>query len=883
MGRKAKAREQAKGTTDLERAPEVKTPAPGAPARQAEAAVLPLTGGVLDTALVAGACITLALVGWWFKLDVNRVFDVPKALALKVGGGGIFLVWLLYGSFGRGYPWRSMKLFAAPVFALLGVLAFSTLLSIDPWMSLYGVYERQFGFQGLLACVGLFVVTATCLRTTRGAVLGLTVLLAVAGVIGAYAYVQSQGLDPYGFKQPLNKVYATLGNATFAGNALALVFPVSLTLAGVATARVLPFGANREAVGLAGPLLWLMGLGGAIALLVGPAAAVAGSQAMALGEKQLLFKAGIAVLLLGLAAFGATGSFGPESTRGETERGRRMADALAAGVISGLVLAIGAGLIATRTRGAWVGTGVAIVAGLLLLPAIFRDAPERQRWARIVCWGSLALVLAGFVTFMVVQPEHLYARTIRSIPHAFDPDHKVYGQGQGTRRYLWTESPRVLFNHEQTLERLDQDRVDRLKNSGKTEVTAEEPSLFRRGAVLLFGIGIETYRYAFMSHKSKELEALDPMTNHDNPHNNYLYILASCGFLGLAAYLWLLWRLLITSWRHFRSDEHTPAQRALAFGVVTSFFSYSVYSIAGFDSVASSVFLYFLLGSAAVLFAPSNDEPRRPVLLQARRHWAEWRKLSLPTEPSTPAAIGVAVIAGAILAHTVVAALQVHEAEQVFVSRGSGRNTLDDRVASIKKAIEINPRESFYWQTLGSTYADAARQYREGAARAQQQGKSDDAQVYSSRAREYFKLAEEALHRALDHAWAPENIFISMFQLYYGWQQTAEAERALSRALEHSPHLGPVRANLAVLKLENRQAYDEALADCLWVLEVEPGNATALRTCGRAYQKLGDLEKARSYLTRAKARAPKDPVVQRYLDELDKAEQAKNATTAAAG
>ncbi|CAN0592847.1 unnamed protein product, partial [Laminaria digitata] len=107
-------------------------------------------------ALFTVVLITVALVAVWFKLDVNRVFDVPKALALKVGGGGSFLIWLIYGLFGPGFSWRSFKLFAGPIFALTGVVVISTFLSLDVPTSVYGVYERQFGLPGLLARVGLY-------------------------------------------------------------------------------------------------------------------------------------------------------------------------------------------------------------------------------------------------------------------------------------------------------------------------------------------------------------------------------------------------------------------------------------------------------------------------------------------------------------------------------------------------------------------------------------------------------------------------------------------------------------------------------------------------------------------------------------------------------
>ncbi|NJK90106.1 MAG: hypothetical protein HC923_12445 [Myxococcales bacterium] len=113
---------------------------------------------------------------------------------------------------------------------------------------------------------------------------------------------------------------------------------------------------------------------------------------------------------------------------------------------------------------------------------------------------------------------------------------------------------------------------------------------------------------------------MDKMTNHDNPHNNYLYLLASIGVVGLAAYLWLLLRLLRVSFGAFRDPSRPLSDRAISFGIVTSFFSYAFYSIAGFDSIACSVFLFFMLGAASVLFQPNGDtEPERLSTAWARR------------------------------------------------------------------------------------------------------------------------------------------------------------------------------------------------------------------------------------------------------------------------
>jgi len=841
---------------------------------------------VVDFAMVALAAITVALVALWFSLDVNRVFDVPKALALKTGGCLAFLLWLGRGLTEQGgFAWGSLRLYIAPVATLVIAVAVSTLFSIDPWMSTVGVYERQFGLQGILACAGLFVVTASCLKSKRAAVVALSVLVLIGAIVSAHALLQSQGLDPWGFfRKPHNKVYATLGNATFAGNSLALIFPVSLMLGLVGSALGLSESRRERHSGATLAGAWVLGLVVALLVVWLPARVAMGSE---LGEEraQTWFKLGAGLLVVLAAALWLVGSYGARSLQAESEGGRAMADAMLAGLILGSALMILPGLYTTRTRGAWVGTAVALTGMSFLVPLLFRELPELYSRVRRAVFSTYAACFGFALLFVfVLKPDHVISMTVKSIPYAFMPEQAVYGQGQGTRPYLWGESPRVLLNHGATLERVAKDRAEYAQNvpeSMRAPSFSQSdwlPTGLRKILVWPFGIGIETYRYAFMSHKSKVLEALDPMTNHDNPHNNYLYVLASCGLFGLFAYCWLLWRLLSTAWRRFRDPERDRADRAVAFGVVCSFFSYSIYSIAGFDSVACSVFLYFLLGAAATFLSPTEGEGRRSILVGALEHWRAFRGDARPVDPPNPLVLtAVAVALGAPLLMTISSASTIYEAETVFVAKGA--RTFEDKVRALEDAIVLNPNESFYRQSLGNTFADAARQYRQMAVRFQQQGKTEDAQAAQQQAKDYLKRGEQALYSALNHAWAPENIFISIFQIHYGWSNNDGAEQALERALEHSPHLGPVRANLAVLKL-GRGGDEAALADALWVLDIDPSNVYALRTAGRSYFKLGEHDKARHYLDRAKAAAPGDGTVSAYLRELDDAVAAKSSTQA---
>ncbi len=859
----------------------------------------PLFAGAFEALMfvaAAGVMIATALI---FSRYVNRVFDVPKATTLKIGGGLTFIAWLLNGTFGPGYHWRSASLFIGPVFALLAAVGMSTLVSIDPITSEVGVYERQFGFQGYLACAALFCVVSTTLVSRRGAYLALGSLVVVGGLIGTYSLHQRVGLDPLGFfSAPHNKVYSFLGNATFAGNALALIFPLSLLMAVVAVAETLRDDRESDGSGSkASTLKTSSGRGtggsGLETILLGAAIVLSLQLATLLlqvavpsmwaswspeARSNVYGLFALASLVL-MARWAILGSQGLPSFRPAAVLDLRRFDRLLAGGLMACAIGIIIGLVCSRTRGAWVGSATAVVVGLVLLPGLLRQRPELRRRVAATCWTILGVLVVGGGLWASLS-EDLYARTIRSIPAAFDSSRTDFGKGQGTRPHLWAESIRVLTRHEETLSRLDEDRREyreradpKLLGDVPLQSVPPEPWAkvgWRRNVQWLFGIGIETYRYAFMSHKSLRLESLDPMTNHDNPHNNYLYLLASLGIAGLAAYLWLLWRLLRSSWVRFRRDDDDLPQRALAFGVLMSFFSYAVYSLAGFDSVVCSVFLYFLLGATAVLYEPSLGTPRQtiPEAMAGRPGMAVVGR---------PLAVVGVLLLIVLSGRTIISAYTVDRADRAFVGDPTVRPTLEGRIEAIENAITINPHESYYRQSLGSMLSRMSVSHLRAAVEAQKQGNDRIAQAHMQKADDTIARANAVLASALNHAWAPENIFITAFQLEYQRQSFDEARRALLRALDHSPHLGAVRSNLALLEFK---AGDDqaALSDCRWAIEAKSNDPLAHRVCGQVFLKQGRLDKAERHLRRAAKIQPSDPVTKAYMARL---EQARASTTGA--
>jgi tetratricopeptide (TPR) repeat protein len=847
--------------------------------RKAKAEAAPLFESWVEALLAVGALMTVTAVAVVFDRYVNRVFDVPKAFALKTGGGLIGIAWVVFALWGPGVRWRSLRLFGGPVLALLAAVGVSTALAFDPATAFNGVYERQFGFQGYLACAGLFAVASTAFQTRRAAVVGFGFVAFASGAVGTYAMLQGYGVDPFHFfEAPNDKVYSFLGNPTFAGNALALAFPLSLVLAGLAVARVARPGTDggspagglvMAGVGLAVTLLLQIGAG----WLVGARAVEVpvGSDELAGYGRQ--YGAVLGLSLASVAGAAALGNHGPAFLRIRSPDGRRAADGFVAGSLVAAVFGILLGLFHTRTRGAWVGSAVSVVGLFVLFPQIFRHghpARGRIRWVSYGLLAGLALVSAGWLSVS----DGLAARTLRSVVADLNPYREDCGKGQCTRPLLWMESPRVLLDHDETLARLDADREDYNQRTQPGVVPGlplrEElkpvSAPWRTAKVWLFGIGIENYRYAFMSHKSKRLEELDPMTNHDNPHNNYLYLLASLGIVGLSAYLWLVGKAIWVSFRRtlgFGDASESDAdagfdRRAVSLGVLASFFSYAVYSIAGFDSVLCSVFLFFLLGTAAVFFEPNRTEPRR----------------RLPFSASARASVGVAGLATLVLvpllAATVVEASVVYRADHVFVGGDDAlsRRSLDASIRDAKEAIQLHRDESFYRQRLGELYRGKALRTFQRARALQSKGDREKASQLAERGREAVAQAEVALASALHRAWAPENVYITLYQLHARLGRTEEAMQALERALRHSPHLGPVRVSLAQLQLR-AGAVEEAWRNARWALDVDSRDPTAQRIYGRAYALLGNPEHARIHLEKALQLRPDDAIAKRYLKELE--------------
>lgn len=174
--------------------------------------------------LAAGPSVPLLFSPWHYN-----AFELPKAISARVLSG-LALLLLAYTSKGGGPRGRWLRRPAGPALTLAGALLAATVFSVDPRLSLWGSYDRQFGFLTWLAPLGLFLAALTALQTPERQRLLLRVLVWSSGPIVLYGVVQALGADPFAWDSDgASAVLGTMGRSNFLGGYLVLIIPLTAT------------------------------------------------------------------------------------------------------------------------------------------------------------------------------------------------------------------------------------------------------------------------------------------------------------------------------------------------------------------------------------------------------------------------------------------------------------------------------------------------------------------------------------------------------------------------------------------------------------------------------------------------------------------------------
>jgi tetratricopeptide (TPR) repeat protein/O-antigen ligase len=704
-------------------------------------------------------CWLAALVSTplYFNIFSSRIFEPDKIALLRslalVAAGLVIFDRVILRVPGNRVELRNPVTWA--VAALVGVYILSTALSVAPYVSLLGSYQR---LQGVYSLLSYLVIGATILLYLRepGQVRRLAFFLITTSVpVSLYGILQHFGLDPVGWKGDVRfRVSSTLGNPIFLAAYLIFVVPVALSrLYGLLSEVRSRENDKKEALSvgrlavvaglltLQNVVLYLVLLG-ELSYLRTPLAGQGGLPP--LGPWWLMPAAVAFFLGCGWLANQLTGS------------GRQWTRASALGTALALALMLSATFL-SQSRGPWLGLG----AGLFVWAGVMLLLRGRKRLALAALW--LAVVF-GMLLAILNLPNSPLA-PLRSLPY-------VGRLGQLAETQTGTGKVRLLIWQ------------------GALELSFREPLR------TFIGYGPDTMFYVFGRVYPPELAHYEARNaTPDRAHNALLDAQVNTGVAGLLSLLGLFAAAGFTFVRGLRSLAD-GAEKLLLVGLGSALASHFVEIQTGIQVAAT--WLYFFAYTAmmarlvyggfegvAAVVKPAGQGRRSPSVAAQRRQvkgrlLAGWIWI---------VALAMALGVGWLIWYTNVRPIIADMYLQLGQGIAAGGRR-DIALMAYVRASEMAPDQGYYRFAVAGGAIDMAQRARSDAERDRYFAMAKDALLEAVRVEPLNTDHPANLSRLL-RLWGESRKDPAMLQEAVGWAQ---------EALQLSPNSAQLWDELAIAK-----------------------------------------------------------------------------------
>lgn len=312
----------------------------------------------------------------------------------------------------------------------------------------------------------------------------------------------------------------------------------------------------------------------------------------------------------------------------------------------------------------------------------------------------------------------------------------------------------------------------------------------------LFGIGIESFRRGFMQYKPLELSQLEPNVNYDDPHNNFLGVLAKVGIVGFIFYLWIFISAAGMLYKMLKSVD-SEKDKLLILGMAAALAAYATNLITIFDMLPSLMLFYAFLG----LIIASYNIFVKPSIVTAsyERETKPW--LNLSSLVAWAVLLVFALYNGYYYINAWAAEenfrkglgnLQYYETNKGSTSATQNLQIIESSLYYLNQAMKYNPHESYY----AINYMRAASDFWD--------------LTYTSSSTQANNVVATALAKAQQYessTWAPENLYATMGNVYAKLGGIDEAIKAFQEAVNWDHQFYSARMNLAILLTNRAQNY----------------------------------------------------------------------------
>lgn len=562
-----------------------------------------------DKILETGWLLAVIITPLFFNVYSSRVFEPDKLTTLRTLALIMAAVWLVKyiekrssGPYEIGISWRTPLVF--PTLFTIIVYILTTVLSVTPWVSFLGSYQRLQGTFTTLSYIVVFLVILQGLRTREQLDRLITVVILNSLPIALYGLIQRNKLDPLPWGGDVTiRVASNMGNAIFVAAYLIMATPPTLARIVRAFRSILADEeANAADIPRAAAYIFI--------LLV---------QLIATFYTQS--RGPLMGLLAGLGVWGFLGllalqqaarqeqRFHPSDIPKDLGKGLifgfgSLAAAVAAAALSYFVVRILAG-----PESDFPQEIAAVAAVLVLLGLWLAFIVNRRGW----CWlwiSALVLAVFAFIGFFAVNPGgplHEWSRQQPSLSRVTNVLSAESGTGM-VRNLIWQGGLELFLPHKP---------IEFPPTQSYPEGHSDPFNSLR----LLVGYGPESMYVAYNSFYPPLLGHFESRTaSPDRSHNETLDSLIITGILGFVAYHWVFgsvfffglhWLgLLPSDWRRVLFFALLVVGAVVATAVVVPSLGPHFFCLAIPIGIVGGLFLYLVIYAFSVYW--EHESAPRP-------------------------------------------------------------------------------------------------------------------------------------------------------------------------------------------------------------------------------------------------------------------------------
>src|SRR5574341_293846 len=173
---------------------------------------------------------TVVIIPLFFDIRLYSVFDLSKVTVLYLLTIAILLVWSILLACKHDFRFSRTPLDIS-ILAYISVFIISSILSINPIMSLLGTYKRFEGLTATLCYILLFYSTVNFVTTQKRLYVFLISIIAASTLSSFYGIAQHLGFDIFKWSSfEARRVFSTFGNPVFFSAYLIMTLPLAVVL-----------------------------------------------------------------------------------------------------------------------------------------------------------------------------------------------------------------------------------------------------------------------------------------------------------------------------------------------------------------------------------------------------------------------------------------------------------------------------------------------------------------------------------------------------------------------------------------------------------------------------------------------------------------------------